>query len=267
MVCVTDDLMPSEIVPLEQNSQWEGRHEFAATVDEVHVWMLDLDQLMVDYSILSPGEMGRAARFVRTEDRRRFATAHVAVRQILGRYVNSEPEALNFVGDEFGKPHLIPSGTGITFNLSHSAKYGLLAVAQNRSVGVDIEAMRPLHDLPHMAQQIMSTGEWAAFLPLVSDRGRTKQAHEAFFQLWVRKEAVLKSLGTGFLTDPRAADIGLAPGATCGTWCDTAWSTVPLAARSFAEAAVAVAGKSVAGKCLTLRKFYFGTLRATSAQN
>jgi phosphopantetheinyl transferase len=77
--------------------------------------------------------------------------------------------------------------------------------------------MRPLPDLRHMAQQIMSNSEWAAFLPLVSDCGQTKQAHEAFFKLWVRKEAVLKCLGTGFLTDPRAADLGLAPGATCGT--------------------------------------------------
>jgi 4'-phosphopantetheinyl transferase len=241
---------------LERNPQWE-RHKLPATVDEVHVWILDLDREVVDYSTLSPCERARAARFVRTGDGRRFAAAHVAVRQILGRYVNSEPEALNIVGDQFGKPHLTPSSTGITFNLSHSAKYGLLAVARNRSVGVDIEAMRPLPDLRHMAQQIMSNSEWAAFLPLVSDCGQTKQAHEAFFKLWVRKEAVLKCLGTGFMTDPRAADLGLAPGATCGTWRDTAWSTVPLAGRSLAQAAVAVAGN-----CLTLRKFHFGTLAA-----
>ena len=220
-----------------------GRHPFEATDDEVHVWTLDLDRPAFDYSILSPDEQAREMRMVKAEDRRRFAAAHVAVRQILGRYMDIAPEAIGFLTDQAGKPHLkVPNRADFAFSLSHSADRGLLAVTGGRAVGIDIEIMRPLDDLPGMAKQIMSDAEWAEFEPLLADPAGSGPAHEAFFTLWVRKEAVLKAIGTGLLTDPRALDLRLTPEKTRVAWRDTAWSIVPLEIGSSAKAAVAMAG-------------------------
>ena len=220
-----------------------GRHALKTTDDEVHIWTLDLDRPTFDYSILSPDEQSRAARLVKCEDRRRFAAAHVAVRQILGRYVDTAPDAIGFLIDEAGKPHLnVPNRAGLAFSLSHSAGCGLLAVTGGRAVGVDIEMMRTLDDLPGMAKQIMSDAEWAEFEPLLADSAGSGSAHEAFFKLWVLKEAVLKAIGTGLLTDPRALDLSQTPEKTRVAWRNAAWSVVPLEVGSSAKAAVAFAG-------------------------
>jgi 4'-phosphopantetheinyl transferase len=217
--------------------------EMAIADDEVHVWTLDLDRAAPDYSVLSPEEQAREARLVKTEDRRRFAAAHVAVRQILGRYEDAAPGALVFEIDEVGKPHLAtPDQPGLAFSLSHSAGRGLLAVAGGGAVGVDIEMMRPLDNLPGMAREIMSDTEWAGFQPLLADPAGSGAAHDAFFTLWVRKEAVLKAGGTGFMIDPRTLHIGLGPGRARVVWRGTSWSIVPLAVGPLAKAAVAAAG-------------------------
>ena len=152
-----------------------GRYLFETADDEVHVWTLDLDRPAFDNSILSPDEQARAVRLVKAEDRRRFAAAHVAVRQILGQYMDTAPDAVGFLIDRAGKPHLnVPNQAGLAFSLSHSAGCGLLAVTGGRAVGVDIEMMRTFDDLHGMAKQIMSDAEWAEFQPLLADPARSE---------------------------------------------------------------------------------------------
>ena len=85
---------------------------------------------------------------------------------------------------------------------------------------------REFEDLSGMARQIMSCAEWEGFLSLPP-----KAAHEAFFDLWTRKEALLKAAGTGFLTDPRAINLGIA----------TAAATTSIAGRTFTVSSVGLA--------------------------
>ena len=128
----------------------------------------------------------------------------------------------------------------ISFNLAHSGRYGLLAVGSNREVGVDIEIERALDDLVGMARQIMSAVEWQSFqsIPSVLAQG-------VFFSLWTRKEALLKAIGTGFLTDPRNLDLGLANGATAPiAFQGTVWSVEPLTICAPTKAAIAIEGVS-----------------------
>jgi 4'-phosphopantetheinyl transferase len=68
----------------------------------------------------------------------------------------------------------------------------LIAVARGRAVGVDIEAVRPLPELDLMIAEVCTQRERAA-LRALPDAERLV----AFFEIWTRKEAVLKARGDG----------------------------------------------------------------------
>jgi 4'-phosphopantetheinyl transferase len=163
--------------------------------DEVHVWRASLDQPAADYTmLLSSDERARADRFRFEQERRRFIVGRGALRIILGRYLNSPPEKIKFEYHAHGKPslpdRLLP--LEIRFNLSHSEDMALLAVTQNREVGIDIESLRRNLDAGNLANQFFSPAERAELEALPSDR---KLA--SFFSGWTRKEAYLKARGEG----------------------------------------------------------------------
>jgi 4'-phosphopantetheinyl transferase len=207
---------------------------------EVDVWTLDLDRSDVDSAALSQDERERAQRLAKPRDQHRFRAAHCSVRRILGRYLERSPGSLVFESSEAGKPFLKASDRSrrMSFNLAHSGRYGLLAVGIDREIGVDIEMERPLDDLAGMARQIMSAGEWQSFQSIPPD-----SAQDVFFGLWTRKEALLKAIGTGLLTDPRDLDLGLANGTTAlMEFRGAAWSVAPLTICAPVKAAIAVEG-------------------------
>jgi len=208
---------------------------------EIHLWTLDLERGSSEPEILSQEEEQRAARLVRPEDRQRFRAARSFVRQILGRYLKKEPHSLVFEFSEAGKPFVEAFGRShrISFNLTHSARYGLLAVTLGRKIGVDIETERSLEDLPGMARQIMSSAEWKSFQSVPPHL-----MHDFFFGLWTRKEALLKAIGTGFLTDPREIDLGLADNEIFAVeFRGRVWSVKPIAIAPLVKAAVAIEGE------------------------
>jgi 4'-phosphopantetheinyl transferase len=207
---------------------------------EVDVWILDLDRPDENSATLSHEEQKRAQRLVKPRDQYRFRAAHRSVRRILGRYLDQAPASLVFEANQAGKPLLKATDRShrISFNLAHSGRYGLLAVGGNREVGVDIEIERTLDDLVGVARQIMSPAEWQSFQSIQSD-----SAQAVFFGLWTRKEALLKAIGTGLLTDPRDLDLGLENGTTALlAFQGTVWSVTPLAICAPAKAAIAIEG-------------------------
>jgi 4'-phosphopantetheinyl transferase len=207
--------------------------------NELHVWVFDLDRTPCDTQVLSPEEKEKADRFVRSFDQTRFRAAHVSVREILGRYLDVLPAGIAFATNPVGKPYLRgSSGQQITFNLSHSEHHGLLALAQGREVGVDVEVERQLSDLYDLARQIMSSSEFQKFELLDSDL-----ADATFFGLWTRKEAILKAVGTGLSIDPRRIDLGLENRDSSLELRGTTWSVAPLCALLPLKAAVAVEGQ------------------------
>jgi 4'-phosphopantetheinyl transferase len=207
--------------------------------DEVHIWVVDLDRPPHGKQILSHDEQKRADRFAKPDDRRRFRVAHASLRCILGRYLNEAPLSLVFDVNRVGKPFLQAPGRPqrIAFNLAHSERHGLIAVACNREVGVDVEVERNLDDLCGIAQQIMSSSELQDF--------RLTACHHAiaaFFGLWTRKEALLKATGTGFSIDPRSVNLGLENGQAAVIIGGSTWSVAPLGALLPLKAAIAVNG-------------------------
>src|SRR6478609_10153867 len=109
-----------------------GPERPAAPTGEVHVWRAGLGE-------------GLAARDVR-------AAGRGALRRVLARYLDRDPEAIELTGGEHGKPALAGDRPLFRFNLSHSGALALIAVAAEREVGVDIELADGERDVIRLAE-------------------------------------------------------------------------------------------------------------------
>jgi 4'-phosphopantetheinyl transferase len=151
--------------------------------------------------MLGPQERERALRFAFARDRERYVLTRATLRRLLGSLLGEAPEALRFGEGPYGKPFLeapqAPRSNGPPqaprFNVSHSGEHALLAFALGRELGVDLEQALPGVDLEGVASVVFSQEEQRAFAALAQER-----RYAAFFQLWARKEAVIKAEGTGF---------------------------------------------------------------------
>lgn len=168
-------------------------------VGAVHVWTSELDptsgMLAQCYGQLSACERVRAERFHSVLDRHRFIVAHGWVRDRLSMYCGTEPHLLMINRTLTGKPILLKEDgapSRFRFNLSHSERYAVLAIAVDQEVGADMEYIHSSVQHERLAERFFSPHEQATIsgAPLC-DRRRL------FFRYWVGKEAVLKGRGTG----------------------------------------------------------------------
>ena len=205
---------------------------------DLKVWAVNLDCASGDLGLLSTRERVRAGRLKRPQDRERSLEAHCAIRRILALQLGIDPRYLEFDTTTVGKPFLARPAQNLEFNLSHSGRHGLIAVARDRSVGVDIEVRRPMRDLLGVALQIATSREAKLLKQLP-----TSEVHSTFFDLWTRKEAVLKALGRGFFIDPREVEVGVGPGRSYVNFDERIWMVESLAISSSVAAAAAIEGK------------------------
>ena len=164
---------------------------------EIHVWRARLDDDVGDLepfsAILSEEESVRAARYLFEKDRKRFILRRSLLREILSRYLNTEPARLRFAYGPHGKPALaFPCQDDFQFNLSHSEGLAVYAVTRVGAVGVDIERVRVIREAEQIAARYFSPQETAGWLSSPSDR-----LAESFLRYWSRKEARLKVNGRG----------------------------------------------------------------------
>lgn len=158
---------------------------------------LDAPALALPTDSLDAAERERAARFHFDEDRRRFVHGRAWLRLRLAELLDIEPTAVQFttVGER-GKPAIAnsPAPTLPTFNLSHSAQHGLLALhAGGVPLGVDIEVARPFERAARIAARHFNAAESAA----VASAPPGPEREAVFFRTWTRKEAYLKLTGLG----------------------------------------------------------------------
>ncbi len=180
-----------------------------ATSGDAGIWLVDLDGADADpaaaLALLSGDEQARAERFVFDVHRRRFVTGRAALRTLLGERLGCPPShaALRLrAGGEAGAERR----SRTRFNVSHSDRYALVAIATGAELGVDIERVRPLRDMDLVAERVFSAGEREALGQVPPDRKA-----EAFFAGWTRKEAYIKARGEG-IGLLGAVEVALAPG-------------------------------------------------------
>lgn len=176
----------------------------------VHAWVWDYEfstnDLRRHISLLSPDEYSRMQRFHFEKDRIRYAASHAIMRILLARYLDLPPSSISFNQNEFGKPHLVPlcPASKLTFNLSHTNRIGLLAIADGLVVGADVEDIRPIER--QIAEHYFSAQEQAALRSLTE-----ADWLEGFYNCWTRKEAILKAEGIGLNVRLDAFDVSLIP--------------------------------------------------------
>jgi 4'-phosphopantetheinyl transferase len=175
---------------------------------QVDIWRarLDLPTEVLDQmkATLSSDESQRAERLHFPTDKDRFIAAHGCLREILARYLHCESDQLVFSKNHYGKPAL--RNHKAEFNLSHSGDLALIAVTQERKVGVDVERIRQGISSQVIARQYFSKSEVAELGTLTSE-----QREVAFFTCWTRKEAFIKARGMGLSLPLDSFDVSLSP--------------------------------------------------------
>ncbi|BAZ03959.1 4'-phosphopantetheinyl transferase HetI [Calothrix sp. NIES-3974] len=223
--------------------------EMTILPDEIHIWRIDLDQsestLKHFATILSADELSRADRFYFQQHRQRFTAGRGILRTILSQYLNVTPGEVEFSYEEFGKPVLSEkfSDRKIWFNLSHCQGLALLAVCQNRPIGIDLEYVRPVSDVLSLAQQFFSTNEYAVMRSL-----SPYQKQEIFFRYWTCKEAYLKATGAG-ISQLQKIEVSINGNEPAKLLSVSDWSLLELVPEHNTVAAIAVPGKISSIKC------------------
>lgn len=155
--------------------------------------------VLADDESLSLAERRRANAFRLELDRSNFILGRTLIQRLLNTPGATHPAVIRL--DKNHKP-LVEGAPH--FNLSHSGAYVISAVSPFGPIGVDIEASAQCsHDRDLVAivahpleLKILDACPGAAFSTL-------------FNRCWTRKEAVLKAIGSGLTTDPRALDTRL----------------------------------------------------------
>lgn len=170
--------------------------------DAVHVWQAALDGRRPAAvrlgAWLSADERARADAFRSADDQRRFIVGRGTLRAILGHYLSLPPEAVRFAYGPQGKPRLAHASAqaALRFNVSHAHELVLVAVACAREVGVDVEYLRPIPEADRIAERMFSPEERETLRRLPAS-----ERLPAFFTTWTLKEAYLKALGDGLLSN------------------------------------------------------------------
>lgn len=165
-----------------------------ANRDEVYLYVQSLpvaDELVAFLqSLLNAEERKRAADYHFERDRIRFTVARGLLRCILSVYLDVTAEAIVFHYEPQGKPYV--ENTILQFNLSHSEDRILIGVGYHQPLGVDVEHMTRPINIPEIASRFFTGNEATQIHALEGVAQRN-----AFFNVWTRKEALLKALGTG----------------------------------------------------------------------
>ena len=124
-------------------------------------------------------------------------------------YLDADPAELCFDQHAFGKPRLADPARWLRFNVSHSADTAILAVADSREVGVDVERIREDVLADRAERRFLSEREQAALADLPHE-----PRLRAIFHCWTAKEAYLKASGLGLRVSMADLDVSLLPDGT-----------------------------------------------------
>lgn len=165
---------------------------------QVHLWVVKLsDFTSTEQSLLAllhPDETERAMRLHFALHRQRFIIARGLLRKTLNLYTGIEPEKITFNFGRDGKPYLQDNTFNLQFNISHSDDFAVFALTIQQEIGVDIEKMAPSFK-KEVAKRFFSQQEYIQLMAL-----STKERNEGFYQIWTKREAIIKALGEGLFT-------------------------------------------------------------------
>lgn len=186
--------------------------ELLETNGSIDVVWLELDQPaeIVDElaRMLDPDEQLRVARLASPLERSRATVRLARRRQVLSDILSLPPELIDTRPHSSGQPRCVAESREPLFiSASHCEEVGLIAVARDRTVGVDVEATHELPDPDQFAQWVAAVEELHQINEL-----ELGERPSACLRLWTRKEAYLKATGRGIGEGMHQVRVPLEPG-------------------------------------------------------
>ena len=148
------------------------------------------------FEYLSESECARADRFKHISDCNCYVAVHALLRIELSKLMGIKPKSIRIAVSESGKPFI--SDFDLTFSLSRTKNMFAFVIGKHdQIIGIDIEQIKPVIDFKNISLNYFSLEEhqWISSFKNAEDQKRT------FFEIWTRKEALLKALGVGLSND------------------------------------------------------------------
>ena len=182
-----------------QNLKWENSAlETVFNPNAIAIWRINITNFIPFLATLKPllstAETEKAARCQQETDQQRQIISKAVLRILLGRYLKVDPKLISFKTGKNKKPELENCfGRKLHFNISHSGDYILIAIAATE-VGIDVEKM----NASFTYQSLLSF----SFNPQEIDFIESSNLpYQTFYQLWTRKESLLKATGKGLVDE------------------------------------------------------------------
>jgi 4'-phosphopantetheinyl transferase len=142
---------------------------------------------------LNSAELGRMQQYRFEADQNRYLAGRAFSRLLLSLLTDIAPENIYFQLTEKGKP-CVQLQKEIGFNFSHSGNM-LAFVFSTHPCGIDVEHMKRKRGLERICKHYFHNDEMDWVMP----QGTVED--DRFYQIWTRKEALLKATGIGVATD------------------------------------------------------------------
>ncbi len=185
----------------ESLRSWQGfPHSFRLEERNLHVWRIRIPEfepwIYHFKQFLSPEDLVHFRDSSIAHQKNARILGRAAVRILMSNYTGVSAIRLKFFRSAQGKPELaLPTGPSkLRFNTSYSKDWIAMAFGNGLEVGLDLEYVDEAFPAAEIARRFFTEKEAAA---IHAATGRQKQ--RLFFDIWVRKEAYLKAVGTGLV--------------------------------------------------------------------
>ena len=173
----------------------KGGYKLDLHFKNIDVWYFDTPVIFKNYPhdiiFLSEMELARSAEIQVDIDRVNYISSRIILRKLLAEKLCQEPSQINLRTNVFGK--LFVPSTELDFSLSRSGKNLMIGFSKCSKIGVDLETIntkKPLN--PGILNGIFSVNEKQVYQTL-----DFKDQKTFFYDVWTKKEALLKALGIG----------------------------------------------------------------------
>jgi len=174
----------------------------------IHVWRARIPEWSEHLSrleeLLSKEESVRINRMGNMPRRAEFIVGRGILRLLISRYTGMIPCEIIFNSGPTGRPYLEnPKGKeGLFFSLSHSGDWLLIAFGKEEHFGIDLEFKRDSIDPLAISERFFTGAE-----NLLNQSAATSVRKDIFYEIWVRKEACLKTMGIELARGLKAVEI------------------------------------------------------------
>ncbi len=180
------------------NLIWTEASADFTVYNTVSIWRIAVSSFVPKLNefkaLLQPQEIEKAMRYQQENDQNQRIISKAVLRILLNKYTKISPKAIRFSADQNKKPYFEnDSADQIHFNISHSGNYILIAIASN-PIGIDVEKIDTSFTWQNMSDSSLSKIE-ADFVE------NSANPSQSFYQLWTRKESLLKATGKGLVDD------------------------------------------------------------------